>query len=87
MRQDTNMRFNLIIMVIVWCSLSVSYYISSLMIKYVKGDIFVNVLVSVLAEIFSLVFAGGLSVKFGLKRSIISAFLISFIGALLLFVF
>lgn len=87
LKSDKVMRFNFLIMLYAWCATSVSFYINGLMLKYVKGDMFVNVAVSIMAEFISLVIAGAISVNFGIKLSIVLAYSCAFAGALLLFVF
>ena len=57
------------------------------MLKYVKGDMFLNVFGSIMAEITALLIAGALSVNFGLKCSIIMAYFVALIGSILLFSF
>lgn len=86
-KKDKIMRFNLLIMLYAWCATSVSFYINGLMLKYVKGDMYLNVFGSIMAEVVALLIAGALSVNFGLKLSIVSSYAVAFAGALLLFVF
>ena len=81
------MRFNLLIMLYAWCATSVSFYINSLMLKYTEGDMFLNTFSSIMAEIFSLLIAGAISVNLGLKFSIVAAYVVGFLGSLLLLIF
>ena len=75
------MRRNFFIMLIIWICVSTSYYITSFILKYLKGDIFLNATVSAVSEVVSVILAGFVYTKLGVKKSLTLAFFIGIIGA------
>lgn len=52
---------NLIIMNIAWSSTSFGYYLISYYLKYIPGDIYTNIILASLADMFSSFFSAHLS--------------------------
>jgi len=74
-------------MLSVWIAVSVSYYITNFILKYLKGDIFLNSSVSALSEVLSLFMAGYFYLKFGLTAALTVSFVLGFVGAIFIMVF
>ena len=69
-------------MLTIWIAVSVSYYITNFIIKYLKGDIFVNSCISALSEVMSLFLAGYVYIKCGLKIALTLSFICGLAGGL-----
>ena len=67
-----------------WISVSISYYITNFIIKYLKGNLFLNSSVMAVSEILSLFMAGYLYLKVGLVRALVISFFFAFSGCLLI---
>ena len=77
---------NLICIAICWFAASFDYYLISYELKYIKGDIFTNGLVSSISELFAYMLSGQL-VKFMQIPTILRmSFSLSAIGMILLIV-
>lgn len=74
-------------MLTVWIAVSVSYYITNFILKYLKGDIFLNSSVSALSEVMSLFMAGYFYLKFGLRTALTVSFGLGFLGGLMIMFF
>lgn len=70
--------------VVLWVVTSLDYYIISFFLKYVPGNIYVNLAVSVISEIAATMSAGWVYEKFGAKVSFVSSYAVSGIGGLLI---
>ena len=69
---------------VVWSSVSFGYYLISYFLKYIPGDIYTNVILSSLAEVFSSFFSAYLSSRLGNQKTLITSFLISGIFSFIL---
>lgn len=74
-------------MLTVWIAVSVSYYITNFILKYLKGDIFLNSSVSAVSEVLSLFMAAYFYLKFGLTAALTVSFGLGFVGGLLIMFF
>ena len=77
---------NLTAMILVWLSASFCYYLISYQLKYLKGDIFVNGIVSSVSEILAVLFSGLFLSQFGYTRTLTISYVIAFTGMLSLLV-
>jgi len=87
MKEDKTSRNNLFIMVMIWICTSIAYYVTNFVTKYLEGNLFVNTAVLGLSECASLLLAGYLVTKFGLKNALYFSYLIGFVGGLLIILF
>jgi len=87
LNNDKIMRRNFFIMLFIWICVSTSYYITNFILKYLKGDIFLNSSVSALSEVVSICVAGYIYIKLGVKKALSTAFILGFIGAAIIGVF
>jgi hypothetical protein len=71
-------------MVVIWASSSFCYYLISYQLKYIKGNIFANGLISSVSEIIAYFTSAILLREFGLKLTFVLSFSISIIGMLAL---
>ena len=78
--EDRSIQINLICMVCIWVSSSFCYYLISYQLKYIKGNIYINGIISSLSEIVAYLTSGFLTEKFGMKNTLIGAYLIGIIG-------
>ena len=56
--KDRIYRVNLIIMILSWSASSFCFYIIGFYIKYIPGDIFVNMITTCIADVISSIVAG-----------------------------
>lgn len=77
---------NLVCMILVWLSASFTYYLISFQLKYLKGDMFVNGIVSSVSEILAVTFSGIFLSFLGFTRTLTISYAIAFTGMLCLFV-
>ncbi|TNV73193.1 hypothetical protein FGO68_gene463 [Halteria grandinella] len=78
---------NLCILLFAWIGSSFDYYLVSIIIKYLPGDVFVNAIVTNSADIPIAILAGVLYQFFGLKKSLFGAFILAALGGLSLVIF
>jgi len=71
---------NLIVMAYMWATCSFNYYMISLYVKYLPGNIYINCIAGAVAELFANASGGLLYAKIGMKPSITSMFALSAIG-------
>lgn len=71
---------NLICMVMIWVSSSFCYYLISYQLKYIKGNIYINGIISAVSEIAAYLTSGLLAAKFGMKPTLILSYLIGMLG-------
>ena len=67
-------------MICIWVSSSFCYYLISYQLKYIKGNIYINGIISSLSEIAAYLASGFLTDKFGMKNTLIGAYLIGIVG-------
>ena len=75
---------NLLCMVMVWVSASFCYYLISYQLKYIKGDIFTNGIVSSISECIAYGVSGILYTKMGIKNVLILSYALTIGGMYLL---
>jgi len=75
-----NVRFSLIIMVILWITTSVNFMIINLYLKYIPGGIYLNFTVAALAEMVANLCAGVLFTKFGPNITYLFGYAMALIG-------
>jgi hypothetical protein len=73
-------RINLFLMAVVWLSASFGYYLIGYQLKYIKGDLYVNAVITSSSEIAAYLVSGFLFEKFGIKIVLSASFLISMMG-------
>lgn len=78
--EDRTILINLICMICVWVSSSFCYYLISYQLKYIKGNIYINGIISSLSEIAAYLSSGFLTTKFGMKNTLIGAYTIGIVG-------
>ena len=64
----------------VWLSASFGYYLIGYQLKYIKGDLYVNAVITSSSEIAAYLVSGFLFEKFGIKIVLSASFLISMMG-------
>lgn len=67
-------------MAVVWLSASFGYYLIGYQLKYIKGDLYVNAVITSSSEIAAYLVSGFLFEKFGIKIVLSASFLISMMG-------
>lgn len=65
---------NLLIMNIVWTSVTFGYYLIAYYLKYIPGDLYTNVILSSLAEVLACLGSGWVTQKVGVKTNMIISF-------------
>ena len=71
---------NLICMTMIWISSSFCYYLISYQLKYIKGNIFINGIISSLSEIAAYLISGLLAARFGMKPTLIFSYTRAMMG-------
>lgn len=77
---------NLIAMILVWLSASFCFYLISYQLKYIKGDMFTNGIVSSVSEIMAVTSSGIVLSFLGYTRTLTISYAIAFTGMLCLFI-
>ena len=77
---------NIICMCLVWMSSSFGYYLIGYDLKYIKGNKYTNGIVSSCSECVAFILAGFLLDWLGIKKTLITAYVIAFIGMVTLIV-
>lgn len=85
--QDKIYRANLYIMVIAWSSASFCFYILGFYIKYIPGDIFINIIITCVADAISSIGAGMIAQYIGTQRTLFGSYALAAIGGVLLILF
>ena len=70
----------------VWITGMFCYHLIFYQLKYLKGDVYVNNVVSSLSEIVAFLFSGIIYEFIGLKKTLVLSFLVSALGMLSLLV-
>ena len=79
---------NLILMIWMWVASSFSFYLISFQIKYIKGDVFVNTVVSASTEILGFLVSGLIYQSLGgIRNTFALSYIIAIIGGVLLMSF
>lgn len=77
---------NLLIFVFLFCAASFNYYLLNFFLKYMKGDIFINSIVSSLAETVAHIIAGLIVLKIGAVKGLCFANALAAISAAMLWI-
>lgn len=77
---------NLLCMCIVWLSSSFGYYLIGYDLKYIRGDIYINGLVSSSSECVATLVAGYCLEKVGVKMTLVFSYLTALVGMLCLII-
>ena len=67
-------------MVILWLSSSFGYYLIGYQLKYIKGDIYLNGIISTVSELVAYAFSGFIFSKLGFKNTVFIAYMIAIAG-------
>lgn len=65
---------NLIIMILSWSASSFCFYILGFYIKYIPGSMFVNVIITCIADAISSIFAGLIAMRYGTQATLFWSF-------------
>ena len=71
---------NLVLMTVVWVVASFDYYLISLYMKYIGGNIYVNNSISCFAELLAYALSGAVMTKLGYRISFVTSFAMAAIG-------
>ena len=74
---------NLGVLLFLWVASAFDYYLINFQLKYIKGDIYVNTVVSSVSEVVAYIVSGALYDKIGPKISFVVSFIIAIIGSIL----
>jgi Na+/melibiose symporter-like transporter len=74
-------------MILLWCSGSLTYYLISFQLKYLKGNLFINNYISDASEVFANIFAITVLKWLGYKKTIVVSYIVAAIGMLSLIFF
>mgnify|MGYP002631616067 CR=1 FL=1 len=82
--KDKVYMLNLIIIVVSWMASTVCFYIIGFYIKYIPGDVFVNIIITSVADALSSIGAGVLSNFIGAKKTLFLSFILATLAGLAL---
>ena len=71
---------NVICMTIIWISGSFCYYLIAYELKYIRGNMYINGLISSFSELAGNIVSWILFEKIGVKKAFVTAYLISLAG-------
>ena len=77
---------NLLCMMITWFASSSLYYMISYQLKYIKGNIYINGIISSISEIIAYTLSGVIIKIFNVKLTLLLSLLIAFSGMLSLII-
>ena len=83
MIKDKNHRQNLFLYIVTWICASFTYYLTYFLLKYLKGDVFLNCIVAALSEMMGYMISGTFYNRLGIKRSYRIYFSMGALGAVL----
>lgn len=70
-----------------WIVASFDYFLINFQLKYIKGDIFVNTIVSSVSEVIAYLVSGALYSTIGPKISFVSSFALAIVGSIFYVIF
>ena len=73
-------------MVMIWLSASFGYYLISYQLKYIRGDIYLNGIVSSTSELFAYWLSGLFLDKLGIKKTLSVSYAVALVGMFCLMV-
>ena len=76
-------RHNLLLYIMTWICASFTFYLTYFLLKYLKGDVYLNCVVAALSEMAGYLISGKYYNRLGIKRSYLLYFSMGFIGSLL----
>lgn len=85
--KDDVYRLNLIIMVLSWSASSFCFYIIGFYIKYIPGNMFVNVIIMSIADALSSISAGIIASRIGTRKTMFYSYALAAFSGVLLTVF
>jgi len=71
---------NLLCMIMVWVSASFCYYLIQYQLKYIKGDLYINGLVSSFSEVCAYTLSGILMKALGIKNILVLSYALAITG-------
>lgn len=83
---DKTILWNLILMNVLWIAASFCYFLISYELKYIKGDLFINGIVSALSECLAYTASGLMQLKLGIKKMFVLSFGLGALGMFLLII-
>jgi hypothetical protein len=83
-KSDRSIIRNMVVMITLWIGASFCYYLISYQLKYIKGDLFTNGIVSSISECFAYAISGFMQQTFGLNRMFVFSFFLGALGMLCL---
>ena len=81
------MLINVVCLLFLWIVSTFDYFLINFQLKYIKGDIYANTIVSSVSEVTAYLVSGALYDKIGAKVSFIGSFAIGIIGSLFYILF
>ena len=82
--KDKVYSLNLVIIVLSWCASTVCFYIIGFYIKYIPGDVFINIIIISIADALSSIGAGLVSSVVGAKKTLFLSFSLAAVAGLAL---
>jgi hypothetical protein len=79
-RESKQTSVNLICMILVWVSASFCFFLINYQLKYLKGDIFVNSMVSSSSEMVAYGLSGALMKLLGIKKNLAISYILAILG-------
>jgi hypothetical protein len=80
--KDNLYLINFLVMNLAWSTASFNYYMLNYYLKYVPGDIYTNIIVASVSDMFASLISGLISNFIGTKKTIIFSFFMAFVFGL-----
>jgi MFS family permease len=81
---DRHLRWNLFLLSIGWMSCMAGYFIINFQLKYLKGSLYINSIITGMAELVSMMSVGPILFRFGLKKLFLYGYVMGLIGTICL---
>lgn len=83
---NKQIRWNLACMTMCWIGAEFCYWLICFQLKYIKGDIYINGIVSSSSEVIAYLVCSPIFKKIGLKNILVMCFVLGSVGMILLLV-
>ena len=78
---------NLLVVLFLWVASAFDYFLINFQLKYIKGDIYINTIVSSVSEVIAYIISGAIFGIIGPKITFVSSYVIAIIGSVFYIIF
>ena len=84
---DPEIKRNLLLFIYMWCSVSFSYWLVNFQLKYIRGNVYTNIMVSSIADNVGTVLSAVLFDRFGVRIAFLSCLVFTLLGGATILLF